>query len=72
MRIQKRSLNWFPKQSLYKQVQTMQLKQRYYAGKAQESFQALANNLSTARDNQVSGLAELAAKAALRRVNKNV
>lgn len=69
MKIEKRTLNWFPKQSAWQEYQQKRAKRREIAERMSADRDLVSTSIAVARDNQIYGRAELAAKAAAARVS---
>jgi hypothetical protein len=68
MRIEKRTLGWFQKQTAWQEMQVRQQKSAAYRKKADTQRTALNNMLQTLATDQFTGAGDLAAKAALKRI----
>jgi hypothetical protein len=66
------SFNWLPRISPYAQAQQWTARQAAFRLDAEDVLSALSDKLSTAATDQISGLANLAAQAALDRINAAV
>lgn len=70
MQIEKRTLNWLPRQSMYDEAQAQRAKRR----EVNESFiagqQSLASAVSAAYVNYTMGMAEITGQTAADRVNR--
>jgi len=70
MQIEKRTLNWFPKESAYDLAQAQREKRKAVSQAYIEETASLASSFATTRDDLVSGMAEIAAQVALARISK--
>ena len=70
MEIQKRSMNWFPKESAWNELQEQKAKRREMVQEFQEKNQSLANSLGSVFANQISGNAENITRTAVDRIQK--
>ena len=71
MQIEKRSLNWFPRESTYDLAQSQREKRRATSQAYIAEAASLASTFATARDNLSSGMAEISAKVATARITKS-
>ena len=70
MQVQKRSLNWFPRQSSWDIAQAQREKRKANSEAYLSNNDAVASAMQTVRDDLVFGMAEITAKVAAARVSK--
>lgn len=70
MQISKRSMNWFPKKSAWREMQAERQKRRAMVQEFQSKNQSLANSLSNAFSTQLSGKVENITRTAIDRLQK--
>ena len=72
MRIEKRSLNWLPKPSLYAQASYQRAKQKAAHQSFVASTSSLTSTVSSINTNQVVEMGNIVSKVALARMGKKV
>lgn len=72
MRIEKRTLNWFPRQSAYEVVRSQQLKRRLQANDFIERQNAIASTIAGIGNAATSAQGDLAARVAATRLNVKI
>jgi hypothetical protein len=70
MEIQKRTLNWLPRESAWDSAQAQREKRKANNDAFLEQQTAMASAFQTSRDDLVYGMAEITAKVAAARVTK--
>jgi len=70
MQVEKRTMNWFPKQSSWDMAEAQREKRKANSATYLATNEALASAFQTTRDNVTFGMAEIAAQAAAARVSK--
>ena len=70
MQVQKRTMNWFPRESSWDLAQARREKRKANSDAYIANNDAVASAIQTVRDDLVFGMAEITAKVAAARVSK--
>jgi hypothetical protein len=70
MQVEKRTMNWFPKESAWDRAEAQRAKRQANSQSYLANNEALASAFQTTRDDLTYGMAEITAKAAAARVSK--
>jgi hypothetical protein len=70
MQVEKRSMNWFPRESAWDRAEAQREKRKANSETYLASNESLASAFQTTRDDLTYGMAEITAKVAAARVSK--
>jgi hypothetical protein len=71
MRIEKRTMNWLPRPSLYKEAEAARIKRRHYAQQAMATQQSIANAFGSLFNMNTQGQVDIAIRVAHARLLAN-
>ena len=71
MIIEKRTMNWLPRPSLYKEAEAARLKRRQHAQQAMANQQSIANAFGSLYNSKTQGQVDIAIKVAHSRLLAN-
>lgn len=72
MKIQRKSMNWFTKQPIYKQVQAIREQNRARTASFEAANSAAGASFAAAQQNLFAGLASLVAQATISRTESEI